>query len=59
MSYCLELKDARHVIRMLNERRLGTIQSLREEVRALPAGAPVTLQIQREGRLMYLSFVLD
>jgi serine protease Do len=49
----------RDVIRMLNERRLGTIQSLREEVRALPAGAPVTLQIQREGRLMYLSFVLD
>jgi serine protease Do len=49
----------RDVIRSLNGRRLGTLEALREEVKALPPGAPVTLQIQREGRLMYLSFILD
>ena len=31
----------------------------RDAVRALKPGAPVTLQIQREGRLMYVSFTLD
>jgi len=28
-------------------------------VRALTPGTPVTLQIQRDGRLMYVSFTLD
>jgi serine protease Do len=49
----------RDVIRMLNMRRLGTIQALRDELKALAPGAPVSLQIQREGRLMYLTFILD
>jgi serine protease Do len=49
----------RDVIRTLNTRRLGTIQALRDEVKALPPGSPVTLQVQREGRLMYVSFILD
>jgi serine protease Do len=49
----------RDVIRTLNARRLGTLQALREEVKALSPGSPVTLQIQREGRLMYVSFILD
>jgi serine protease Do len=49
----------RDVIRSLNARRLGTLQALRDELKALPPDAPVTLQIQREGRLMYLSFILD
>jgi hypothetical protein len=31
----------------------------RDAVRGLAPGAPVTLQIQREGRLMYVSFTLD
>ena len=34
-------------------------QALRESVRALEPGAPVTLQIQREGRLMYVSFTFE
>ena len=32
---------------------------LREALRALKPGSPVTLQIQREGRLMYVSFTLE
>jgi serine protease Do len=49
----------RDVIRALNTRRLGTLQALRDEVRALPPASPVTLQIQRENRLMYVSFILE
>jgi serine protease Do len=49
----------RDVIRALNTRRLATLQALRDEVRALRPGSPVTLQIQRENRLMYVSFILD
>jgi serine protease Do len=46
----------RDVIRSINDRRIVTLQALRETIRALPPGAPVTLQIQREGRLMYVTF---
>ena len=49
----------RDIIRSLNNRPITTLQGLRDTVRALPAGAAVTLQVQREGRLMYLSFVLE
>jgi serine protease Do len=47
------------VIRDLNGRQMTTLEVLRSTLRSLPAGAPVTLQLQREGRLMYLSFNLD
>ena len=33
--------------------------ALREAMRALKPGAPVTLQIQRDGRLMYVSFTFE
>ena len=49
----------RDVIRSFNNRRIATLQGLRDEARALKPGAPVTLQIQRDGRLMYVSFTLD
>jgi len=49
----------RDVIRSVNTRAVTSVQGLREAVRALPAGTAVTLQIQRDGRLMYLSFILD
>ena len=49
----------RDVIRTFNNKMITTLDQLRSAVRALPAGSPVTLQIQREGRLMYLSFTLD
>ena len=47
------------VIRELNGKPMNTLETLRSALRSLPAGAPVTLQIQREGRLMYLTFTLD
>jgi serine protease Do len=47
------------VIRDLNGRPMNTLETLRATLRSLPRGTPVTLQLQREGRLMYLSFSLD
>ena len=49
----------RDVIRSINNRRVATLQSLRESVRALKPGTPVTLQIQRDGRLMYVTFTYE
>ena len=48
----------RDVIRSVNTRHY-VAAGLRDAVRALKAGIPVTLQIQRDGRLMYVSFTLD
>jgi serine protease Do len=47
------------VIRELNGKPMNTLETLRSALRSLPPGAPITLQIQREGRLMYLTFTLD
>jgi serine protease Do len=47
------------VIRDLNGKQMTTLETLRSALRSLPPGAPVTLQLQREGRLIYLTFSLD
>jgi serine protease Do len=49
----------RDVIRSLNNKHISVLQDLRDAVRALKPGSPVTLQIQREGRLMFVSFTLE
>jgi serine protease Do len=49
----------RDVIRGLNNQQIATLQGLKDAMRALKPGAAVTLQVQREGRLMYVSFTLD
>jgi len=49
----------RDVIRSLNNQQIATLQGLKDAVRALKPGTPVTLQVQREGRLMYVSFTLE
>ena len=46
----------RDVIRSLNNRRIATLEALRDAARSLKPGMPVTLQIQRQDRLMYVSF---
>jgi serine protease Do len=47
------------VIRSVNNHQTPTLESARELVRGFKPGTPVTLQIQREGRLMYVSFTID
>jgi serine protease Do len=47
------------VIRMVNRSQVSTLEELRSAMRALKLGAPVTLQIQRSGRLMFVSFDRD
>ena len=49
----------RDVIRMVNNKKMSTIEELRQTMRSLKPGASVTLQIQREGKLMYVPFTLD
>ena len=49
----------RDIIRSVNNRRVGTLDALRESVRAIKPGTPVTMQIQREGRLMFVSFTFE
>jgi serine protease Do len=46
----------RDIIRSVNNRRITTLAALRESVGALAPGTTVVLQIQREGRLMYVTF---
>jgi serine protease Do len=50
---------ARDVVRSLNNRPTPTLSVLRDLLKGLKTGSPVTLQIQREGRLMYVSFTLE
>jgi len=49
----------RDIIRTLNRKPMTTLQGLRDALRAVTPGTPVTLQIQREGRLMYVTFTLE
>ena len=49
----------RDVIRSVNNRPISTLLVLRDAVKSVKPGSPVTLQIQREGRLMYVSFTLE
>jgi S1-C subfamily serine protease len=47
------------VIRSLNNKMTATLQGLKDALRALTPGSPVALQIQRDGRLMYVHFTLE
>ena len=49
----------RDVIRSVNRQQVTTLQGLRDVMRALSPGSPVTLQIQRAGKLMFVSFTLE
>jgi S1-C subfamily serine protease len=49
----------RDVIRSVNNQQVTTLQGLKDTMHALKSGAAVTLQVQREGRLTYVSFVLE
>lgn len=47
------------VIRTLNGEPMTTLERLRGALKALPPTAPVALQIQRDQKLLYLSFTTD
>ncbi len=49
----------RDIIRTVNSKKVSTLQELRQTVQALKPGASITLQIQREGKLMYIPFILE
>jgi len=49
----------RDVIRAVNNQYVTTLDRLREAVRGLKPGTPVTLQVQRDARLMYISFTME
>jgi serine protease Do len=49
----------RDIIRSVNTRLTVTLLALKDALGSLTPGSPVTLQIQREGRLMYISFTLE
>ena len=51
--------NAGDVIRTLNGQPMTTLDRLRAALKALPPGAPVALQIQRDQKLLFLSFTLD
>src|SRR2546430_14796479 len=51
--------NAGDVIRMLNGQPMTTLDRLRVALKALPPGAPVALQIQRDQKLLFVSFTLD
>jgi S1-C subfamily serine protease len=47
------------VIRTLNGEPMTSLARLRDALKALPPGAPVALQIQRDQKLMYIAFNLE
>jgi S1-C subfamily serine protease len=47
------------VIRTFNGEPMTTLDHLRATLKALPPGSAVALQIQRDERLLYISFTLD
>jgi serine protease Do len=47
------------VIRTLNGEPMTTLDRLRSALAALPPGAPVALQIQRDDRLLFVAFTLE
>lgn len=49
----------RDVIRSVNNQQVTTLQGLKDTMHGLKPGAAVTLQVQREGRLTYVSFMLE
>jgi serine protease Do len=51
--------EPRDVIRSFNNKPVFTLAQLRDLVQGIKPGTPVTLQVQRGGRLTYVSFMFE
>jgi serine protease Do len=51
--------QAGDVIHALNGKPVATLDDLRAALKALPVGAPGVLQVERDGKYMYVSFEMD
>jgi S1-C subfamily serine protease len=47
------------VIHAVNRSPIQSVEGLRQVIQALKSGDPVVLQVERQGRLTYLSFEID
>jgi PDZ domain-containing secreted protein len=47
------------LIRSVNGRSISTVKDLRMEIEKYKSGESVVLQVERNGRLMYVSFEMD
>ena len=47
------------VIHALNGRKIETLAALRDALQLLPSGSPGVLQIERDGKLLYVTFEMD
>jgi serine protease Do len=47
------------VIHALNGKPVTTLEGLRAALRALPTGAPGVLQVERDGKFLYITFEMD
>jgi serine protease Do len=47
------------VIHALNHQKIETLDGLRAALQAMPSGAPGVLQIERDGKLMFITFEMD
>jgi S1-C subfamily serine protease len=47
------------VIRSVNNVKMTSLAQLRSAIRQLKPGTAVTMQVQRDGRLIYVSFTLE
>jgi S1-C subfamily serine protease len=47
------------IIHGLNGEKIETLDSLRVALRAMPTGAPGVLEVERDERLMYITFEMD
>jgi serine protease Do len=52
----LQPKDVIHAV---NGKRIETLEGLKAALSAIPSGAPTVLQVEREGKLVYISFEMD
>jgi serine protease Do len=51
--------EPRDIVRSVNGQPVTTVRALRDAMKAFKPGDPVVLQVQRDARLMYVTFTVD